>query len=99
MNNSLPSPNLIDIAYIDNDIVIVNKPSGLLCVPGLKEPDNLLDRVKSKFPNARVVHRLDMSTSGLVIFALNHPAQKKLGYMFEHKLMQKHYLAVYAINL
>jgi len=95
MNESL-APAIdpaIDIVYRDNDIVVVNKPPGLLCVPGLKEPDNLFDRVKSHFANARVVHRLDMSTSGMVIFALNHSAQKTLGLMFEHKKVEKHYIA------
>ena len=89
----------IAIVHQDSDILVVDKPSGLLCVPGLKEPDNLFDRVKSFFPNARVVHRLDMSTSGLVIFALNHAAQKKLGHFFESKKIEKQYLAVVDGNL
>lgn len=89
----LKSPDIV-VVYEDDDLVVVNKPSGLLCVPGLKEPDNLFDRVKSHYPNARVVHRLDMSTSGLVIFALNHPTQKALGKCFENKQVYKQYIAV-----
>lgn len=88
-----PEDAKINIVHQDDDIVVVNKPSGLLCVPGLKEPDNLFDRILSAFPNARVVHRLDMSTSGMVIFALNHSAQKNLGQMFEQKRIQKYYIA------
>jgi len=89
----------IDIVYEDEHLVVVNKPSGLLCVPGLKEPDNLFDRVKAHFANARVVHRLDMATSGLVIFALNHAAQKSLGQMFERKIINKEYSAILAGEL
>ena len=84
---------MLTIVYEDEHLLIVNKPSGLLCVPGLSDPDNLFDRVLKRYPNARVVHRLDMSTSGMVIFALNHPAQKRLGHMFEHKKIQKRYIA------
>ena len=86
----------IDICYEDRDLIIVNKPSGLLCVPGLREPDNLFDRVLAYHKNARVVHRLDMSTSGLVMFALHHEAQKQLSRMFEKKTIFKKYIAVVA---
>lgn len=86
----------INIIYEDNDLVIVDKPSGLLCVPGLSDPDNLHERVLAYNRNARVVHRLDMATSGLVMFALHHEAQKRLSKMFELKTIQKRYLAVVA---
>jgi len=89
----------ISILYEDDDLIIVDKPSGLLCVPGLSDPDNLHDRVLTYHKNARVVHRLDMATSGLVIFALNHEAQKRLSKMFEHKTIQKRYIAVVAGNV
>ncbi|VUD56568.1 Ribosomal large subunit pseudouridine synthase A [Thalassocella blandensis] len=85
--------DVIDTVYKDDDIIIVNKPSGLLCVPGLSEPDNLFDRVKSLHPNARVVHRLDMPTSGLIIFALHYEAQKALGKAFETRKINKTYSA------
>lgn len=89
----------LDILHSDNDLVIVNKPPGLLCVPGLSEPQNLFDDVKKSYPNARVVHRLDMATSGIVIFALNHHAQKCLGKQFEKRAVQKKYAAVVTGNL
>ncbi len=87
------SQNKIEIVYQDNDFVVANKPSGLLCVPGLSEPDNLFDRVKCQYANARVVHRLDMPTSGLVIFALHHEAQKQMGKLFELRQVRKTYSA------
>ena len=84
---------MIDIIFEDRDLLVVNKPSGLLCVPGLSSPDNLFDRVKSYNPNARTVHRLDMGTSGLVIFALNYDAQKAMGKLFENRQIKKQYSA------
>ncbi len=84
----------LNIIFQDDDLIAVDKPSGLLCVPGLKEPDNLHDRVKAVFANARVVHRLDMSTSGIVLFALHHEAQKRIGKLFEQRLIKKHYAAI-----
>ncbi len=86
--------NQLSIIYQDDDLIAVEKPSGLLCVPGLREPDNLHDRVKAVFANARVIHRLDMSTSGIVLFALHHEAQKRMGRLFEHRLINKRYIAI-----
>eukprot|EP01024_Parvocaulis_polyphysoides_P004840 TRINITY_DN11204_c0_g1_i1.p1 TRINITY_DN11204_c0_g1~~TRINITY_DN11204_c0_g1_i1.p1 ORF type:complete len:148 (+),score=8.10 TRINITY_DN11204_c0_g1_i1:28-444(+) len=83
----------IQLVHENGNYIVVNKPSGLLCVPGLKEPDNLFDRVKQKFPAARTVHRLDMSTSGLVLFALSYEAQKALSHLFEKRKIKKKYRA------
>lgn len=80
--------------YQDDDFIAVDKPSGLLCVPGLRDPDNLLHRVQKDYANARVVHRLDMSTSGIVLFALKHSSQKALGQLFERRQISKNYIAV-----
>ncbi len=86
----------IPILYQDNDLLIVNKPSNLLSVPGRGEDkqDCLINRVIKVFPNARTVHRLDMATSGLVIVALSHTAQAAMGKLFEQRLIEKHYIAV-----
>ncbi len=84
---------MINILFQDDDFIAVNKPSGLLCVPGLKEPDNLYDRVLMEFPNARTVHRLDMSTSGIVLFALSYEIQKSLSRIFEKRQISKRYIA------
>jgi tRNA pseudouridine32 synthase/23S rRNA pseudouridine746 synthase len=83
----------IDLIYQDDDLIVVNKPSGLLCVPGLSSPDNLQDRCIAEFPNAKTVHRLDMATSGLVIFALNYEAQKQLSIRFQNREIRKQYHA------
>ncbi len=85
---------MISEIYRDADLLVVAKPAGLLCVPGLSSPDNLFDRVKRIHPNARVVHRLDMATSGLVIFALHYDAQKALGRLFETRSIRKRYKAL-----
>ena len=70
----------LDILYIDKDVLVVNKPSGLLSVPGkeLKHRDSLELRVKAQYPNSFLVHRLDMDTSGIMIFALNKNTQRLL---------------------
>ena len=89
----------LSVLYQDDDLIVVDKPSGLLCVPGLREPDNLFDRAKQAYPSARVVHRLDMATSGIVIFPLNYPTQKHLGKQFESRKVRKQYLAIVDGNL
>lgn len=86
----------IEILYQDNDLLVVNKPSGLLTVPG-RGPDKqdcLINRLLSDFPNARIVHRLDMVTSGLVIIPLCHPSQVHIGRQFELRTMKKKYVAI-----
>lgn len=84
----------LSLVYQDSDIIAVNKPSGLLSVPGLSEPDNLFDHVRSAFPNARVIHRLDMPTSGIILFALNHQTQRGLSRLFELREVNKRYVAI-----
>lgn len=84
------------VIYADDDLMVVNKPSGLLTVPG-RGPDKqdcLINRILSVRPEARIVHRLDMSTSGLVIIPLNHPCQVAIGHQFEKRLVKKQYLAL-----
>ncbi|MEM9716030.1 MAG: pseudouridine synthase [Pseudomonadota bacterium] len=73
----------------------VEKPSGLLSVPG-KDPahwDCMETRVTAEFPDARIVHRLDMDTSGVMIFALGAAAHRHLGLQFERRVVSKRYLA------
>lgn len=84
----------LNIIYHDESLLAVNKPHKLLSVPGLSEPQNLFVQVKAVFPNARVVHRLDMATSGLILFALNYPAQKAISQQFERKTLHKTYCAL-----
>lgn len=79
--------------HIDDDIIIVEKPSGLLSVPGKTEPDCLEARIKSAHPEALTVHRLDMATSGLMVFAKTPHAQRHLGLQFEKRITEKTYIA------
>ncbi len=86
-----PTTPYLDIVYQDEDILILNKPSGLLTVPG-KAPehkDSLEYRVRLVWPLARIVHRLDMATSGLVVMAMHAQSQRDLNKQFELRQTQK----------
>lgn len=90
------NPQHFTIIHQDDNFLVVNKPSDLLTVPG-RGPDNqecLINRLLLEFPNARIVHRLDYATSGLVIIPLNYEAQKNIGKQFELRQTQKQYIAV-----
>lgn len=93
--NYMPPDVPLEVMYRDDDILVLNKPSGLLCVPGRKEEhqDSLESRVKEVYPMARIVHRLDMDTSGIVIMAMNAEAHKNLGLQFEQRKTDKEYIA------
>ena len=74
----------MDVLYNDRDLLLVNKPSGLLSVPG-KGPDKqdcLWTRLQAQHPGVLVVHRLDQATSGLMVFALNPATQRALSMAF-----------------
>lgn len=90
-----PQSPYLDILYQDDAIVVANKPSGLLSVPG-KAPahkDALITRVQRVFPTASVVHRLDMATSGIMIMALSKAANRYLSHQFASRQTQKRYFA------
>ena len=91
-----PFPQGIEIVTIDDAFIVANKPSGLLSVPGrgLDKTDCLSARVQAEFPVALVVHRLDMETSGLMVFARNLDAQRALNRAFEQRLVEKYYVAI-----
>ena len=86
----------LDEVYKDEHILIVNKPAGLLSVPGVQpeKKDCLISRVNSIYPEALIVHRLDMSTSGLIILARGKPMQSALSHMFRERQVEKNYIAV-----
>lgn len=89
-------PEITPILYEDSHFIVADKPADVLSVPG-KPPldrDCLLNRLLQHYPNARTVHRLDMATSGLMIFALSHEAQRRLSRLFELRQMEKEYQAV-----
>lgn len=84
--------------YRDEALLVVDKPAGLLAVPGrgpLKQ-DCLAARVQRAWPDARVVHRLDEATSGLMVFALGIEMQRRLSRAFEQREVEKRYVAVVA---
>ena len=86
----------LDIVFHDEAIIIVNKPSGLLSVPG-KADDNkdcVAYRALEYFPDAMVVHRLDMSTSGLLILARGLVPLRRISRQFEDRKVSKKYLAL-----
>jgi len=85
----------LDILYEDAQLVAVNKPAGLLSVPGRGEhlADCLLSRVQAAFPDALLVHRLDRDTSGVIVFALTPHAQRNLSMQFETRVTKKTYVA------
>ena len=85
-----------DFLYLDDALLVVDKPSGLLAVPGRGEQglDNQAARVQAGCPDALVVHRLDMSTSGLMLFARGKAAQRRLSHAFAQREVHKQYVAV-----
>jgi tRNA pseudouridine32 synthase/23S rRNA pseudouridine746 synthase len=90
-----PPKEPLTILHDDHQVLVVDKPSGLLSVPG-KGPhlaDCLLTRVQAAFPMALLVHRLDRDTSGVMIFALTPHAQRHLGLQFEKRQTKKTYIA------
>lgn len=95
----LPSMLGINILYRDEYIIVVNKQSGLLSVPG-RGPDKqdcIVNRVKKLFPNCiqqPAVHRLDMETSGIMVLAFTKEAHKNINRQFEEGLVQKKYIAL-----
>lgn len=82
--------------YQDEHLLALDKPSGLLCVPGRGErmADCLSARVQARFADALVVHRLDMDTSGLVLMARGPAVQRQLGLQFMARQVGKRYEAV-----
>lgn len=84
------------VLYLDDHLLAVDKPTGLLSVPGrgADKADCLLARVRLDYPEALLVHRLDMETSGIVLFARNARTQTELGKLFESRQISKRYTAI-----
>ena len=87
---------MLEIIHSDAAFLAVNKPTGLLTVPGRgpTKQDCLYHRVLERFPNALVVHRIDMDTSGLILFARSPEAQRSISLQFEKREISKTYIAV-----
>lgn len=93
-----PPDSGIDLVYRDEFLLVVNKPPGLLSVPGRGEgkTDSLTTRVQKEFPDALSVHRLDMSTSGLMVLALGKEVHSLLSRLFRERKVSKRYVALVA---
>jgi tRNA pseudouridine32 synthase / 23S rRNA pseudouridine746 synthase len=91
----------LNVIHEDEKMIVLDKPAGLLAVPG-RGPDKqdcLSARAQAKWPDALVVHRLDMATSGLVVMARGIEAQRQLSRAFEQREVHKRYTAVVAGTL
>ncbi len=90
------APSGIEVLYADGCLLVLNKPAGLLSVPGKGEDkqDCLSTRVQHRFPDALVVHRLDMATSGLMLMARTQDVQRSLSQAFAARQVHKRYEAV-----
>jgi tRNA pseudouridine32 synthase / 23S rRNA pseudouridine746 synthase len=86
----------VRILYADDALIAVEKPAGLLSVPGRGQDkhDCVAARVQAEHPDALVVHRLDMATSGLLLMARGAEAQRRLGIAFARREVLKRYVAV-----
>jgi len=89
-------PDAVPVLYADDSLVVVDKPAGLLAVPGRGEQrqDCVAARVQCRFPDALVVHRLDQATSGLMVLARGADAQRTLSRAFAERRVAKHYTAI-----
>lgn len=95
MTEYRPPTGPLRVLHRDADLLLVDKPSGLLSVPGKPEAhrDCLETRVKAAFPAALLIHRLDLETSGVMVFALNRRAQRLINGQFERRIVRKTYVA------
>ncbi|MBQ4811739.1 RNA pseudouridine synthase [Pseudoalteromonas luteoviolacea] len=95
LNYNPPLDPYIEIIYQDDHMLVINKPSGLLTVPGKdpKHADSAISRINRVYPNAKIVHRLDMATSGVLCLAMHKEAHRFLSIQFQDRLTKKRYVA------
>lgn len=93
MADSLP-----EILHRDDRLIVLNKPAGMLSVAGIgpEKADCLAARVAAAHPGARIVHRLDRDTSGVIIMALDAQAHRQLSVQFQDRQVEKKYIAIVA---
>ena len=84
----------VKVVYADDEIVLVDKPAGLLSVPGRILKDSVFQRLLYEYPDLSVVHRLDLDTSGLMVFANSKFAVSKLNQQFRERSISKTYEAI-----
>lgn len=88
---------VLDIIYEDDYLLIVNKPAGMLSVPGKETADSVYSRIRHLYPDATgplVVHRLDMATSGLLLIAKTKKVHQNLQAQFSNRSIKKRYTAL-----
>ena len=87
----------LEIVYEDNYLVVINKPAGMLSVPGKGEIDSVYQHIKILYPDATgplIVHRLDMATSGVLLIAKNKEVHQHLQAQFKNRMIKKRYIAL-----
>ncbi len=87
----------LDILYEDDYLLVINKPEGMLSVPGKGDADSVYQRLSILYPEATgpiIVHRLDMATSGLLLAAKTKEAHQNLQAQFKNRTIQKRYIAL-----
>ncbi|WP_374340647.1 RluA family pseudouridine synthase [Azonexus sp.] len=91
-----PEHQGLALLYLSDQLLVVDKPSGLLSVPGRHpgKEDCLSRRVQAEFPDAMIVHRLDMGTSGIVVMGRGAKAQRELSIQFQERRVRKRYQAL-----
>ena len=91
-----PPQDPLVIVYEDDDLLVIDKPAGLLSVPGRlpEHQDSAYLRVLAQHSNAKIAHRLDMATSGILMFAKHRDAEVALGKMFQARTVEKNYIAL-----
>jgi len=88
-----PPSGPAEVVHVDEHLLIVAKPAGLLSVPGNIFSDSMEVRLRQQYPEALLIHRLDMDTSGIMIFARTVLAQRHLNWQFEKRTLRKRYVA------
>jgi len=89
-----PTVTVPDVVYVDDALIVIVKPAGLLAVPGRHESDCASTRVAARYADAKIVHRIDQATSGLMLMARSAGVQRALSTAFAAQRVDKHYEAV-----
>lgn len=91
-----PPQQSLHVLYEDDDLIVIDKPAGLLSVPGRlpEHQDSAYLRLLEKYPQAKVTHRLDMATSGILLFAKHRDAEVAMSKLFQARGVKKNYVAL-----
>ena len=92
----MPPQDPLSILHEDEHLLVIEKPAGLLSVPGrlLEHHDSAYFRVLAQYPHAKITHRLDMATSGILMFAKHREAEVAVSKMFQARTVKKNYIAL-----